>query len=74
MMLNLRLLLARREHRQLPPENDANPVEWIDGREYWSKARVMDTLTDSKEYDEGGAVGWFVLVAAAFAAGWFARG
>ena len=56
--------LHRREIKQLPPENDRYPVRWIPiGDEYWSKARVMDTLNDSTQYDEGGTLGWFVVVA-----------
>jgi hypothetical protein len=89
-LVNARLLLARREFRQLPPENDEFPVVYIDpahlhhdggyteaywprqattDNEYWSRARVLDTLNDLKQYDIGGTVGWFFLVAAAFAAG-----
>lgn len=70
-LVNLRLLLTYRELRQLPPENDANPVIRVAGREYWSKARVMDTLNDSREYDEGGTAGWFFLVLISFAAGYW---
>jgi hypothetical protein len=39
---------------------------WI---EYWSSHRVRDTLKDSREYDEGGTVGWFVVVGLSFLAG-----
>ena len=94
MLFNLRLLLTRREMKQLPPENadypalfvapnSGPPRHWVgyDYRrhsigsfEYWSKIRVMDTLDDSKQYDEGGAIAWFVLVGASVAAGWFLRG
>jgi len=72
-LLNLRLLLTYRELRQLPPENDENPVVRVGGREYWSRARVMDTLLDSREYDEGGTAGWFVLAAIAFTLGYLAH-
>ena len=42
-ILNLRLLLTLREYKQLPPENDKNPVVWINcekrGRDWdWCKA------------------------------------
>ena len=50
------------------------PMEHDDFDEYWSKIRVMDTLDDSKQYDEGGTIAWFVLVGASVAAGWFLRG
>lgn len=88
-LLNLGLLLERRERRQLPPENDEYPVVWVDPgshatrayrgsitppakhmHEYWSKARIMDTLDDSREYLIGQTVAWFAVVGAAFAAGW----
>ena len=80
MLFNLRLLLERRERKQLPPANDRYPVRFLkppgskNGDEYWSRARVLDTLDDSRDYDRGGAVGWFVLVGASVAAGWFLRG
>ena len=100
MLLNLRLLLTRREFKQLPPENDRYPVlyvekdidddkdepgewrvlptwtgyeQWVFGRppiEYWATPRVMDTLNDSREYDQGGTCGWFVLVAACVGLGY----
>ena len=91
MLTNTRLLLTRREMKQLPPENDDYPVMLIEGRVatpienykenlgvcrkikgarlYWSEVRVMDTLNDSREYDEGGTVGWFVLVCASMLLG-----
>ena len=83
MLTNTRLLLTRREMKQLPPENDRYPVifivkyprkSWVvhtdlGGDEYWSKARVMDTLNDSKQYDQGGSIGWFVLVGASMLLG-----
>ena len=42
-LLNLRLLLTKRELDQLPPENDKNPVLWVDtdirGKDWdWIKA------------------------------------
>jgi len=80
MLTNTRLLLERRERKQLPPANDRYPVRFVKphgsyrGDEYWSRARVLDTLDDSRDYDRGGAVGWFILVGASVAAGWFLRG
>lgn len=79
-LTNLRLLLNRRERRQLPPENDRYPVQFIDLArpdenpktervEYWARVRVLDTLDDSWEYRVGETFGWFVLVAGAFALG-----
>lgn len=67
-ILNLGLLLDRRERRQLPPENDRNPVVFIAresrrlGGEYWSKIRVMDTLDDMRDYARGQTVAWFVVL------------
>ena len=91
MLTNTRLLLTRREMKQLPPENDRYPalaVRFDDNRipigvqlrsnmgelkggwsVYWGAPRVMDTLNDSKQYDEGGTVGWFVLVGASMTLG-----
>lgn len=91
-LLPLRLLLDRREDKQLPPENDRYPVlylgdtepvdcrderrMWIGGTmesdgddEYWSKARVMDTLRDMREYSIGGTIGWFLVFGAGIALG-----
>jgi hypothetical protein len=77
MLTNTRLLLTRREDKQLPPENDRYPVKLIykdilagEADEYWSKIRTMDTFGDSKQYDQGGAVAWPVLVGLSVAAGW----
>ena len=81
MLSNTRLLLERRERKQLPPENDRYPVKRIykdilagEADEYWSKVRVMDTLDDSRDYDRGGTIAWPILVGASVAAGWFLRG
>ena len=41
---------------------------------YWSRARVLDTLDDSRDYDRGGTIAWPILVGASVAAGWFLRG
>ena len=82
MLFNLRLLLERRERKQLPPANDRYPVRFLNaaglqskaGSEYWSRARVLDTLDDSRDYDRGGTIAWPILVGASVAAGWFLRG
>jgi len=64
-LFGLHLLLTYRERNQLPPENNRYPVVWVSNSgpgpryeynefensdEYWSEARVMDTLNDSREY------------------------
>ena len=80
MLTNTRLLLERRERKQLPPANDRYPVRFVKphgsyrGDEYWSRARVLDTLDDSRDYDRGGTIAWPILVGASVAAGWFLRG
>ena len=76
MLTNTRLLLERRERKQLPPENERFPVLSVSKYkdEYWSKSRVMDTLDDSRDYDRGGTIAWPILVGASVAAGWFLRG
>ena len=80
MLSNTRLLLERRERKQLPPANDRYPVRFVKphgsyrGDEYWSRARVLDTLDDSRDYDRGGTIAWPILVGASVAAGWFLRG
>lgn len=76
-ILNLGLLLDRRERRQLPPENDRYPVIWVSNsgpgpryeREefensdaYWAKARVMDTLDDIRDFARGQTAAWFVVL------------
>ena len=56
--------------------------DWADGQsianrdpkeggdhEYWSKARVMDTLDDSWDYAVGETIGWVMLVAGLLAIG-----
>ncbi len=85
-LVGLGLLLHRREWRQLPPENDANPVLWIKlrgaqhswsvshnpfggGDQYWSKARVMDTLRDLREYQIGATIAWPCVLGAGIAIG-----
>ena len=73
-LLNLRLLLTRREFKQLPPENDKHPVQHWNGEEYWSKVRVMDTLTDSRDYDIGGTAAYFVVLGIGVLIGWWAFG
>ena len=81
MLTNTRLLLTRREMKQLPPENDDYPMQIIDlpfadeviktwPVEYWAEPRVMDTLNDSKQYDEGGSFGWIALVSGTITLGW----
>ena len=61
-LVNLRLLLTLREWKQLPPENDKHPVQHWNGEEYWSAIRVIDILTDSREYDIGVTASWFVVL------------
>ena len=51
-----------REWFQLPPENDADPVVFVDGREYWAKARVLDVFRDMAGYAVGDAFRTSVLV------------
>jgi hypothetical protein len=41
------------------------------GKEYWGKERVMDTLNDSREYDIGGTIAWFVVLGGGIAIGKF---
>ena len=71
------LWLERRERRQLPPENDEYPVQKIAFHDrgiwvaYWAKPRVMDTLDDLRQYDQGGTLGWFFTVGIGVLIGWW---
>tara|TARA_R110000823_G_scaffold315445_1_gene447619 strand:+ start:1053 stop:1379 length:327 start_codon:yes stop_codon:yes gene_type:complete len=53
-IFNLRLLLTLREYKQLPPENNKNPVIWVDvdivGNDWdWCKA-WLGSAYGGKEY------------------------
>ena len=76
-ILNLGLLLDRRERKQLPPENDRYPLVWVsnsgpgprygyeefeDSDAYWPKVRVMDTLDDIRDFARGQTAAWFVVL------------
>ena len=41
---------------------------------YWSEARVMDTLDDLRQYDQGGTLGWFGTVGLGVLIGWWIWG
>ena len=44
------------------------PTRYMD--EYWSKARVMDLLNDTKEYLQGAAFGWLIPLGLGVLIGW----
>jgi hypothetical protein len=51
-----------REIRQLPPENNSNPVVMIGNTPYWSSVRVSDMLRDMVGYAIGDIFRTAILV------------
>jgi len=59
-------LISESPHNGWPQKGK---VRW-----YWSSFRVMDTLDDLRQYDQGGTLGWFGTVGLGVLIGWWIWG